>query len=73
MTNNTDSVRVLASTPKASLCPRCGLPNKCAMEEGKSIHACWCSGEKIIDKHLDYEGCLCKTCLREIAEEIDSD
>jgi len=44
------------------VCPSCGVDNKCALEEGKSISACWCFGEEI---YVDIkEGpCYCRRCL----------
>ena len=45
-----------------SKCSKCGVPNKCAIEQGKSASACWCMGMPATE--LKAEGpCLCKTCL----------
>jgi len=67
LSNNHKSI--MMSLPRRAYCPRCGAPNKCAMEEGKSISACWCVSEKRFDVHVDYDGCLCKGCLNELSEE----
>jgi len=61
--------QTLNALPKRSNCPRCGKPNKCAMEEGKSIYACWCLSENKVELDVDYDGCLCKNCLHELSEE----
>lgn len=45
-------------------CPKCGAPNNCAIEAGKSISACWCISRPVI-KGADYkDSCLCRDCLK---------
>lgn len=58
-----DPVKFIKQTQKAT-CPKCGAPNKCAMEEGKSIHACWCIGTAT-KKEVSGDRCLCRKCLTE--------
>ena len=56
-----------------SNCPKCGFPSKCAVEEGKSISACWCIGMQLSPSQLEelenkYSGqCLCQDCLEDNA------
>lgn len=62
-----DGDKVLNSIPKRSSCPICGVPNKCAMEEGKSITACWCFGVPPIENLSGEAGeCLCRSCLTKL-------
>jgi len=44
-------------------CPKCDKPSYCAMEDGKSLSACWCVyvPYQPIDK-FDNK-CLCRQCL----------
>ena len=58
MTSHTTLLKQL----KQSTCPECGAPNKCALEQGKSIQACWCFGLDFTEEVVDTE-CLCKSCL----------
>lgn len=52
---------------KQSSCPECGAPNKCAMEQGKSIQSCWCFGVDI-KREVEDTVCMCKTCLTKAGE-----
>lgn len=47
-----------------SLCPKCGLPNKCGVELGKGT--CWCFGYPKLEnsKYEETNQCLCERCLR---------
>jgi len=51
-------------------CPGCGVPNRCAVSQGKSLEACWCFGKvppKSVTEQLvdDPVSCLCSSCLLE--------
>lgn len=52
-------------------CPRCGADPRCAIEDGKSISACWCLTYKLPEKLLDNDddGCYCRNCIRELLDE----
>lgn len=48
-------------------CPKCGLPNKCGIADGKRY--CWCFGYPKIDIVIgDGDECLCESCLKKILE-----
>jgi len=53
-----------------SYCPECGIPNKCAMEAGKSASTCWCMTLDVsVNPNSQYDVCLCKRCLtKEVVE-----
>lgn len=45
-------------------CPECGVPNKCAIELGKSSNLCWCMHVQVgYSQANNYDTCLCKECL----------
>lgn len=46
-------------------CPECDKPTYCAMEDGKSLSACWCAYVPYKPKQEDLEQkfCLCRECL----------
>lgn len=50
------------SKNKKSSCVKCGAPNKCALEEGRSITACWCYGVDIKLEIVE-NTCMCRSCL----------
>ncbi len=55
---------------EAIACPRCHQSFAC---KPASISACWCIHEKVSMNLLrelqgQYEGCLCKSCLTELAK-----
>jgi hypothetical protein len=58
-------------------CPLCGQPNSCAMAEGHSVAACWCSGvtlsramlERLPPEHQGVR-CICAACARTLAAGI---
>lgn len=53
-----------------SYCPSCGIPNKCAIELGKSSSTCWCmTTEKTYNPDTQYDACMCKFCLTKEGEE----
>ncbi|WP_407657387.1 cysteine-rich CWC family protein [Kushneria phosphatilytica] len=43
-------------------CPECGHPSWCAMENGNSVSACWCS-RVTAARAIEGEKCLCRRCL----------
>jgi hypothetical protein len=48
------------------LCPKCGKPNNCALEAGKTISACWCIVREIPEELLsDCNDCICEKCVDE--------
>lgn len=45
-------------------CPECKEPTYCAVEDGKSINACWCYSIPTSDLAIDEDReCLCSKCL----------
>ena len=51
---------------KRSTC-QCGKPNNCAIEQGKSISACWCYGEDFTNIEPSQESiCHCRDCLNKL-------
>ena len=59
----------LISMTEESKCPLCGVENDCAVAAGRSVSACWCSGERIpadlverISPERRGEACICSTC-----------
>ena len=58
-----DPVRFIAKRAR-SACPRCGAPNACAVEQGKSIQACWCFHVDLAIDPVETEGaaCFCRRC-----------
>ena len=57
-----------AAPPETDRCPRCDAIFGCGVASGN----CWCSGvtltpERQAELAVDYEGCLCPNCLRELA------
>ena len=63
MTSHTTLLKQLTQS-KQGTCPECGAPNKCAMEQGKSIQACWCYGVEFKMIEVDESSeCLCNVCL----------
>jgi hypothetical protein len=59
--------KLLKQLNTKSKCSRCGAPNKCAIESGKSASACWCMGLPTIDTPLT-DVCLCRKCLTDLQE-----
>ena len=48
---------------KIQSCSKCNGPMSCDLQQGKSV--CWCFHEEpLINKSDEYEGCLCRSCLR---------
>lgn len=43
-------------------CPKCDGPAYCAMEDGKSLSACWCMHVPHTESIND-DKCMCRTCL----------
>lgn len=69
--SESDHARVLRSLPSQARCPRCGKPNRCAMEAGKSVSACWCFAlppAARIEAGEENDACLCRDCLTEEAK-----
>ena len=55
--------------PQPDRCPRCDVEFHCAIATG----SCWCaevtlSPERQAELAVSYAGCLCATCLRELAQ-----
>jgi len=65
MTNNNrmETMKKIKGEISTHNCPKCDKPSYCAMEDGKSLSACWCVyvPYQPIDKFRD--GCLCRECL----------
>lgn len=58
---------------QGSLCPSCGVPNKCSMEMGKSASLCWCMSVSIVPSvPLGVEQCLCRKCLLDEEKPLDT-
>ena len=47
---------------KKTSCGKCGSPNNCSLEAGRSITSCWCFGVDI-KREIVEDTCLCKQCL----------
>lgn len=62
--SESDVIGVMNKLNTRAKCPTCGKWNKCAMEEGKSVSACWCMNEPPKDLPT-YQSCLCRTCYHE--------
>ena len=58
-----------SAPPGTDRCPRCDAAFACAIASGR----CWCaeielSAERQAELAVTYDGCLCPTCLRELAQ-----
>jgi len=55
-------------------CPLCDQPNRCAMAEGESVSACWCTNIRLTVDMLEAVPtkdrgvrCICATCAHALA------
>lgn len=58
-----NNLRSLSANINKSNCGKCGSPNNCAMEKGKSVTLCWCFSVKDVTTQEIGETCYCKSCL----------
>lgn len=58
-----DRMELLSTLPNKKSCDKCGSPNNCALEVGKSISACWCVGIGKVDANDLSGSCLCRSCI----------
>lgn len=67
-------------TIDATHCPLCQSKNRCAVQQGESIELCWClsqpfpaktvlDSEKLANRILDAEFCLCQACIKKLKEQ----
>lgn len=53
-----------------SICPLCGMPNDCHMENGKDPSVCWCKDTHfpeelilMVPEQLKRNACICRNCV----------
>lgn len=62
-----------------SICPLCGEPNDCYMENGKDPSICWCKGVTFPDELLLLvpeesirQACICRSCVEKYGEKRET-
>jgi predicted Fe-S protein YdhL (DUF1289 family) len=64
--NRMETMKKIEGQTSTHNCPNCSQPTHCALEDGKSISACWCKEIPISKMESDIQtSCLCRKCLME--------
>jgi len=56
-----------------AICPICGKPNRCALENREDITKCWCSKKKMSRnvKTMEYTSCICEECFDKLNDAVE--
>lgn len=62
-----------------SICPLCGKPNDCYMENSKDPKDCWCNDViipkgmfELVSAEALHKACICKACIQKFTESMES-
>lgn len=58
-----------------AICPLCGEPNDCYMENGKDPSSCWCKDVTfpeglllLVPEESKRQACICRSCVEKYGE-----
>lgn len=62
-----------------SICPLCGKPNDCYMENEKDPSDCWCNNVTfpeglllLVPKESKRQACICRACVEKFGEKQET-